>query len=95
MNDHLRLTEWKKDEFCDEFRLHRTLISNGSEAASITYYINSMEEKTYVCYIYHLPIFGASTIWDNWDIVDDPDLDVLKLKANIKLIELGYKLNSL
>ena len=94
MKKPLKLTDWVQDEFCEEFRLHRKIVSNGAEAASITRYnIQSSKQKVYLCYIYGLPLGNKGTIWDNWQIFSSDDLDVLKFKINIKLQEYGYIFN--
>ena len=89
MND-LRLTNWVQDKYHEEFRLHRTIVSNGSEVASIGK-CKALDTNNvlYICYLYgHTKRSG--TIWDNWEVFSSEDIDVLKLKINIKLKEYGY-----
>lgn len=94
MNKNLKITEWIQDKNCDEFRLHRKIISNDAEVASITRYdIKSSKLKVYMCYIYGMPLGATGTIWDNWQIFSSDDLDVLKFKINLKLKEYGYIFN--
>ena len=94
MDKNLEITDWVQDEACEEFRLHRKLILNGAEAASITRYnIQSSEKKVYLCYIYGMPLGKSGNIWDNWQVFSSDDLDVLKFKINVKLKEYGYLFN--